>query len=69
MYTIARNGRVMLDGKSVDLETLPKSRKFDTPAGPCVVVARTKQERVALANASGPEDLDGYTEALAEVRA
>lgn len=68
MYTLDKNGRPKLNGRYVKLEEIPTSKKFNTPAGPCVVVANNMEERVALANASRPEDLVGYDEALAQVR-
>lgn len=64
MYTLDKGGRLRLDGKIVKLDTLPKSKRFTTPAGPCVVVARTLKERKELALAQAPEDLEGYSEAL-----
>jgi hypothetical protein len=64
MYTIDKVGRPRLNGKYVKLDSVPTSKKFATPAGPCVVVAKTLEERIALANADKPEDIEGYTEAL-----
>lgn len=68
MYTFNKiSGRVRLDGKLIsrdEAEALPRSKKFSTPAGPCVVVAKSMEERVALANATRPEDVEGYSEAL-----
>lgn len=64
MYTLDKIGRPRLNGKYVPATSLPKSKKFDTPAGPCVVVAKNLEEKVALANANGPEDLEGFEEAL-----
>lgn len=64
MYTLDKRGRPRLDGKYVKLDSIPISKKFDTPAGPCVVVARDLDERIALANSDGPEDVEGFDEAL-----
>lgn len=73
MYTFNKmSGRVRLDGKLIsrdEADALPESKRFATPAGPCVVVARNMEERVALANASRPEDVPGYEEALRVARA
>lgn len=73
MYTFNKmSGRVRLDGKLIsrdEADALPKSKKFSTPAGPCVVVAKNMEERVALVNATCPEDIEGYEEALQEVQA
>lgn len=63
MYTIKRK-RPQLNGEYVSVDTLPTSKKFSTTAGTCVVVAKTLEERVALANAQKPEDLEGFSEAL-----
>ncbi len=63
MYELDKNNRLRLDGKIVKLEDLPASKKFHTDAGPCVVVARTLQERKALALADKPEDIQGFEEA------
>lgn len=68
MYTLDDNGRIRQDGKIVKLSDLPQSKKFSTPAGTCVVVARSLQERKALALAEKPEDIEGYTEALQEAQ-
>jgi hypothetical protein len=68
MYKIDSAGRPRLNGKFVPVETLPTSKRFDTDAGPCVVVARSLEERAALANADKPEDLEGFKEALAVVQ-
>lgn len=68
MYTLDRSGRPRLNGKLVKLDTIPKKRTFETPAGPCVVVARNMEERIELANATKPEDLEGFKEALASIR-
>lgn len=65
MYTLDDNGRIRLDGKIVKLSDLPASKKFDTDAGTCVVVAKTLQERKALALANKPEEIEGFNEALA----
>lgn len=64
MYTLDRNNRPRLNGKFVNSQNLPQSKKFATPVGPCVVVAKNMEERVALANAERPEDLEGFDEAL-----
>lgn len=64
MYELDKNNRLRLDGKIVKLDTLPTSKKFHTDAGPCVVVARSLQERKALALADKPEQIEGFTEAL-----
>lgn len=64
MFTLDKAGRPRLNGKFVPANTLPTSKKFTTPAGPCVVVAKNLEERVALANAEKPEDIEGFTEAL-----
>lgn len=64
MYTLDKGGRLRLDGKIVKLDTLPKSKRFTTAAGPCVVVARSLKERKELALAEAPENLEGYSEAL-----
>lgn len=64
MYTLDDNGRIRQDGKIVKLGDLPQSKKFSTPAGTCVVVARNLQERKALALAEKPEDIEGFIEAL-----
>lgn len=68
MYTIDKAGRIRHNGKLFAKSKLPTSRKFDTPAGPCVIVAKTLEEQIDLANAETPEDIEGYTEALALVR-
>lgn len=64
MYKLDKAGRPRLNGKFVPVESLPTSKKFSTLAGPCVVVAKSLEERVALANATKPEEIEGYTEAL-----
>lgn len=64
MYTLDKIGRPRLNGKYVALDSLPTSKKFDTAAGPCVVVAKNVEERVMLANADKPEDIEGFVEAL-----
>lgn len=64
MYTLDKIGRPRLNGKMVALTSLPTSRKFTTSAGPCVVVAKNMEERVMLANADGPGDIEGFEEAL-----
>lgn len=64
MYKLNKAGRPTLNGKFVPIDTLPTSKRFSTVAGPCVVVARSLDERVELANADKPEDLTGYSEAL-----
>lgn len=69
MYTLDKNNRIRLDGKVVKLDSLPTSKKFTTDAGPCVVVARSLQERKALALADKPEDIEGFNEALKLARA
>lgn len=73
MYTFNKKSkRVRLDGKLISVEeadnSLPTSKKFETPYGPCVVVARDLEERVNLANAEKPEDIEGYKEALTLAR-
>jgi hypothetical protein len=68
MYTLDKIGRPRLNGKYVALDSLPTSKKFATPAGPCVVVAKNLEERVMLANADNPEDVEGFAEALQEVQ-
>lgn len=69
MYTLDKNNRIRLDGKIVKLEDLPTSKRFSTDAGTCVVVARTLQDRKALALANKPEDVEGFNEALKVARA
>lgn len=69
MYELDKNNRLRLDGKVVKLDTLPTSKKFQTDAGACVVVARSLQERKALALADKPEDIEGFNEALKLARA
>jgi hypothetical protein len=64
MYTLDKRGRPRFNGKYVALDSLPTSKKFPTPAGPCVVVAKDLEERVMLANADKPEDIEGFVEAL-----
>lgn len=64
MYKLNKNGRPTLNGRFVKEEILPTSKKFSTPAGPCVVVGKNLDERVALANAEKPEDIEGFEEAL-----
>lgn len=64
LYTLDKIGRPRLNGKMVPLASLPTSKKFTTPAGPCVVVGKNMEERVMLANAAGPEDIEGFEEAL-----
>jgi hypothetical protein len=64
MYKLDSVGRPRLNGKCVPVNSLPTSKKFVTPAGPCVVVAKNLDERVALANAETPEDIEGYEEAV-----
>lgn len=64
MYTLDKIGRPRLNGKYVALDSIPTSKKFDTAMGPCVVVAKNVEERVALANADKPEDIEGFVEAL-----
>lgn len=72
MYTLNnKSGRVRLDGKLIsreEAEKLPNAKKFTTPLGPCVVTAKDLAEKVALANAEKPEDLEGYEEALKAAR-
>lgn len=64
MYKLDSAGRPRLNGKFVPVESLPTSKKFTSPGGPCVIVAKSLEERVALANATKPEEIEGYSEAL-----